>query len=43
MKFGTHLMKIIEYMHAKFELPTTTLNLDFKPESEASRRQPEVG
>ena len=35
MKFGTHLTEITDYLHAKFQLPTTTLTLDFETGSEA--------
>ena len=30
MKFGTHKLETIDYLHAKFQHHTTTLTLDFE-------------
>ena len=42
MKFGTHKLGIIDYLHAKLQLHTTTLTLDFETGSWVGRTPPEV-
>ena len=42
MKFGTHVIEIIKNLYAKFQLPKTTLSLEFQTGSEASPPQREV-
>ena len=42
MKYDTHKLEIIDYLHAKFQFQTTTLSLDFKTGIWVGRTPPEV-
>ena len=45
MNFGSHIGEIIDYLHAKFQVPTTTLSSDFQTGSgavDANRKLPKI-